>query len=76
MQALLQDLRYALRQLLRSLGFTLTAILSLALGIGATAAVFSVIYAVLMDPFPYPHSDQISCASPAEPATARAIIST
>jgi predicted permease len=59
MQALLQDLRYALRQLLRSPGFTLTAILSLALGVGATAAVFSVIYAVLMDPFPYPHSDQI-----------------
>lgn len=59
MQSLFQDLRYALRQLLRSLGFSLTAILSLAFGIGATAAVFSVIYAVLMDPFPYAHPEQI-----------------
>ena len=59
MHALLQDFRYALRQLLRAPGFSLTAILSLTLGIGATAAVFSVIYAVLMDPFPYPHADRI-----------------
>jgi len=47
------DLRYAMRELGRRLGFTLTAVLSLALGIGATSAVFSVIYAVLIDPFPY-----------------------
>ena len=59
MQALFQDFRYALRQLLRSPGYTLTAILSLTLGIGATAAVFSVIYAVLMNPFPYPDADRI-----------------
>ena len=59
MQTLLQDLRYSLRQLINTPGFTLTAILSLALGIGATTAVFSVIYAALMNPFPYPAADRI-----------------
>ncbi len=59
MQSLLSDFRYALRELRRRPGFTLTAVLSLALGIGATSAVFSVIYAVLIDPFPYPGSERI-----------------
>src|SRR5437899_5808597 len=59
MQSLLADLRYAGRELRRRPGFALTAVLSLTLGIGATSAVFSVIYAVLIDPFPYPGSDRI-----------------
>ncbi|MDQ2736203.1 MAG: ABC transporter permease, partial [Pseudomonadota bacterium] len=59
MQTLMQDLRYSLRQLIQSPGFTLTAVISLALGIGATTAVFSVIYAALMNPYPYPAADRI-----------------
>jgi len=59
MHALLQDLRYSARQLIKNPGFTLTAIISLALGVGAATALFSVIYAVLINPFPYPTADRI-----------------
>ena len=59
MQTLLQDFRFSLRQLFKSPGFSLTAVLSLALGIGATTAVFSVVYAILMNPYPYAASERM-----------------
>ena len=51
--SMLQDFRYAIRQLMKSPGFALTALISIALGIGATTAVFSVVYGVLINPYPY-----------------------
>ncbi len=59
MQTLLQDFRYSLRQLFKNPGFSLTAVISLALGIGATTAVFSVVYAILMNPYPYAAPDRM-----------------
>src|SRR6185436_1143637 len=53
-----QDLSFSLRTLLKNLGFTLTAVFTLALGIGATTAIFSVVYAVF-EPMPYPKPDQL-----------------
>ena len=59
MQILFQDLRYGFRQLRKSPGFSIVAVLSLALGIGATTAVFSVVYAVVLDPYPYVESNRM-----------------
>ncbi len=59
METVLQDIRYGVRQLVKMPGFTLTAVLSLALGIGATTAVFSVVYAILLDPYPYKAPDRM-----------------
>jgi len=59
MHKLLQDLRFAFRQMVKSPGFSLTAILSLALGIGATVSVFSVIYGALINGWPYADFDRV-----------------
>jgi putative ABC transport system permease protein len=59
MNSVISDLRYAAREWRRRPGFAFTAILSLALGIGATTAVFSVVYGVLINPFPYVGADRM-----------------
>ncbi|MGA7318545.1 MAG: ABC transporter permease [Silvibacterium sp.] len=59
MQILLQDLRFAIRQVFRNLGFSLTAVLSLTLGIGATVAVYSILYDAVLHPWPYAGIERI-----------------
>lgn len=53
------DLRYTLRQLRRATGFTATAVVTLALGIGATTAMYTVVRATLLEPLPYPHASEL-----------------
>ena len=62
-----RDLRYALRSLSRRPAFTCAAVVTLALGIGATTAIFSVVYSVLIKPLPYPNPDELVRIKPAAP---------
>ena len=59
MNGWLQDVRYGIRSLMRRPGFTTTAALTLALGVGANVAIFSVVHAVLLEPLPYPDADRL-----------------
>lgn len=60
LEALGQDLRYGIRTMLRTPAFTLVAVLTLALGIGANTAMFSIVYSVLRRPLPYPDADRLA----------------
>jgi len=73
LETLWQDLRYGLRQLRRNPGITAVAVLTLALGIGGTAVVFSLLDAVLLRPLPYPHSDRLFRLFPLEGAKKRGV---
>ncbi len=75
MRSVLRDLQYAGRQMMKSPGFAVVAILTLALGIGANTAIFSVVNAVLLDPLPYPDADRLMVLFHSKPNFSKGSIS-
>jgi putative ABC transport system permease protein len=73
-EALLRDVRYGLRQLRRTPGFTAVAVMTLALGLGGNVAVFSLLDTVLLRPLPYSHPDRLFMLFPVEGESHRAMV--
>ena len=75
MSTLWFDLRYAVRSLMKARGFSFAAIAALALGIGPTTAIFSIVYATLLAPLPFPDPDQLVMVWSKNPSGGRNAVS-